>query len=189
MLDIALKFLRDELRSYIIARTGSTTVDVKLSKVVDDLGKYAFLEETIGLSLINIEEERTVKEQLPKYTASNGLHIVHEPELRLNLHVMFAANFRQYDQALMYLSHIMTYFQSHPVFITGRYPALDERIGRLVVEMQSLNYEQLNQIWASIGGKQLPCMIYKVRMVVLQDIEPEAIRRPITTIATSTENT
>lgn len=187
MLDIALKFLRDELRSYIIARTGSTLVDVKLSKVVDELGKYAFLEETIGLSLINIEEERTMKEQLPKYNLL-AESFTREPELRLNLYIMLAANFRQYDQALMYLSHILTYFQSHPVFTSDKYPALDARIGRLVPELQSVSYEQLNQIWASVGGKQLPCMIYKVRMVVLQDTEPTGIKLPITIIATTTEN-
>lgn len=187
MLDTALKFLRDELRSYIIARTGSTLVDVKLSKVVDELGKYAFLEETIGLSLINLEEERTMKEQLPKYNP-NDSYLVREPELRLNLYIMLAANFRQYDQALMYLSYVLTYFQSHPVFTSDKYPALDARIGKLVLELQSVTYEQLNQIWASVGGKQLPCMIYKVRMVVLQDIEPAGIRVPISIITTSTEN-
>lgn len=187
MLDIALKFLRDELRSYIVARTASTLVDVKLSKMVDEAGKYAFLEDNIGLSLINIEEERTLKEQLPRYNL-NTSSFVHEPELKLNLHIMLAANFRQYDMALMYLSHILTYFQSHPVFTSEKYPGLDSRISKLVLELQSLSYEQLNQIWASVGGKQLPCMIYKVRMVVLQDTEPAGIKVPITTIATTTEN-
>lgn len=188
MLDIALQFLKDELNSYIIARTGSTSIEVKLTKVVDEAGKYAFLEQEVGVSLINIEEERTVKEHLPRYSTVNDQRIVQEPELRLNLHVLFAANFTQYDQALKCLSYIMTYFQSHPVFTPARYPALDSRIDKLIVELQSLNYEQLNQIWGSIGAKQLPGIIYKVRMVILQDMEPAAALPPVRTIATTVED-
>ena len=37
------------------------------------------------------------------------------------------------------------------------------------------------QVWAFIGGKQLPSVIYKVRMVALQDRQP-AVGVPITRI-------
>ncbi|MDB5033864.1 MAG: hypothetical protein JWQ98_1105 [Chlorobi bacterium] len=188
MLDIALQFLRDELSSYITARTGSSAIDVKLTRIVDEAGKYAFSEEVIGVSLINVEEERVVKEHLPTYSYINGQHVPHEPQLRLNLNLMFAANFRQYDQGLKYLSYILTYFQSHSSFTAGQYPGLDERIEKLVIELQSLTYEQLNQIWAFIGGKQLPCVVYKVRMVALQDTEPGPIMPPITGIRTEINN-
>ena len=67
------------------------------------------------------------------------------------------------------------YFQAHSSFTFEEYPALDPRIGKLTVELQSLNYEQLNQVWAFIGGKQLPSAIYKFRMVVLQDDVQTAI--------------
>ena len=54
----------------------------------------------------------------------------------------------------------------------------------MTVELQSLGYEQLNQIWAFIGGKQLPSVIYKVRMIVLQDETPAGIQPPLTVINT-----
>jgi hypothetical protein len=95
---------------------------------------------------------------------------------------MFAANFQKYDVALKYLSLVLTYFQSHPAFTTDNQPALDPRIGKLTVELQSLTYEQLNQIWAFIGGKLLPSIVYKVRMVALQDETPKAVQPPITQI-------
>ena len=185
MLDIALQFLKDELNSYIVARAGSASIEVKLTKMVDDTGKYAFLEQEVGVSLINIEEERVVREHLPRYSTANNQRIVQEPELRLNLYLIFAANFTQYDQALKCLSLIMAFFQSHPVFTVSRYPALDSRIDKLVVELQTLSYEQINQVWASIGARQLPALIYKVRMVIIRDAEPELAGPPITTIATT----
>ena len=152
--------------------------------MVDEAGKYAFDQETIGLSVINIEEERTVKTHLPEYTYLNGQHVVSEPELKLNLCVLFAANFKVYDEALKYISHILIFFQSHPVFTQEEYPGLDPRIEKLTLELQSPTYEQLNQIWTFIGGKQLPSILYRVRMVVLEAETPSAVQPPITKIRT-----
>ncbi len=41
MLDVAVQFLKDELNTFLLARTGSNSAEVvNLSKVVDDAGKY-----------------------------------------------------------------------------------------------------------------------------------------------------
>ncbi len=188
MLDVALQFLRNELKSYMLARTGTESVDVKPSKIADETGKYAFDSETIGACLINIEEERTLMSQLPEYTYTNGQHVVLEPRLKLNLYVMFAANFKQYDVALKYLSLILTFFQSHPYFSSEQYPALDPRIEKLVVELQSLNYEQLNQVWTFIGGEHLPSVVYRMRMVAVQDEAQTAVQPPLTIIKSSLQS-
>ena len=190
MLDIALKFLEDQLNTYLLTRTGSNSTlgQVKMSKLVDDDGKSAITQDTIGASVINLEEDRIFKAQLPEHIYTNGQNIVLEPELKLNLYVLFAANFQQYEQALKYMSYLLTYFQSHPSFTSVEYPALDPHIEKLTIELQSLNYEQLNQIWAFIGGKQLPSVIYKVRLVSLQDTMATAIQPPITEIGTNLHN-
>jgi len=188
MLDVAITFLKDELNSYLLARTGSDTVKAALSKVVDEAGKYAFDNDSIGCSIINIEEERLLKSHLPDYRTVNGQHVVLEPELRLNLHVLFAANFTHYDQALKYISYVLTFFQAHPLFGVDQYPALAPDIGKLTVELMSLNYEQLNQVWAFIGGKQLPSVVYRVRMVTLQDAAQTAVQLPLTTISTTIQS-
>ena len=157
-----------------------------MSKLVDDAGKYAF-ENSIAASIINIEEDRVFKSQTPDRIYTNGQHIVLEPELKLNLHVIFAANFdvKNYDQALKYISYVLTFFQSHSAFTSVEYPALDPSIEKLTIELQSLSYEQLNQVWAFIGAKQLPSVIYKVRMVSLQSIAPTLIQPPIVEINTN----
>lgn len=185
MLDVAIGFLKDELNTYLVTRTGSDTVKTNLSKVVDEAGKYAFDIDSICCSIINIEEERILKSHLHDYTTVNGQHVILEPELRLNLHVLFAANFTHYDQALKYISYVMTYFQAHPVFTSNQCPGLDPGIGKLTAELLSLTYEQLNQMWAFIGGKQLPSVVYKVRMVTLQDEAQTAVQPPLTSIRTT----
>lgn len=39
MIDLAAQFLKDELGTYLLVRTGTNTVEVKLSKVVDEAGE------------------------------------------------------------------------------------------------------------------------------------------------------
>jgi hypothetical protein len=182
MLDVALKFLTRQLNAYLLSRTGSSFGEVEIGRLVDDSGKWAVKEDHVGAALVNVEEERTVRNQRPETVFVNGANVVLEPALKLNLHVLFAANFQQYDQALHYLSHVLTFFQSHPFFTQDRYPDLDPLIERLNVELESLGYEQLNQLWAFIGGKQLPSAVYRVRLVVLQDIEPTVVQPPVTAV-------
>lgn len=182
MLDVALKFLRDEINGALALRTGSDAVKVVLSKIADEAGKYPFAIDNIGCAIVNIEEERILKNQAPDYTTRGGQQVVTPPELKLNLHLLFAAHFTHYDQALKYLALLLTFFQSHPVFTSDQYPALAPECGKLALDLLSLNYEQLNQIWAYVGTKQLPSVLYRLRLVALQEIEPLAIQPPLTTI-------
>ena len=182
MIDVALTFLVNNLNAYLKARTSSLADVAKLTRIVGDTGKW-FDEGAIGAALINVEEDRILKAQVPEPTYVDGRHVLLTPPLKLNLHILFAANFPTYDVSLKYLSHILTYFQANPKFTQSEQPDLDPRIEKLVVELQSLTYEQLNQVWAFIGSKQLPSAIYKVRLVALQDVTPE-IAVPITGIDT-----
>jgi len=188
MIDQALIFLQDELNTFILARTNSTNVEVKLSKIVNEAGKYAFPEETIALTVFNLEEDHIFKTQLPEYTILNGQHVRLEPELKFNLHVMFAANFKVYEEAWKAISLVLTFFQAHPVFSAEEYPSLSARIGKLTIELESLSFEQLNQIWAYLGAKHLPSVTYKIRMVVIQDEVTSGIQKPITSIKTNFKN-
>jgi Pvc16 N-terminal domain len=180
MIDVALTFLKDELNTYLHTHgMDASTVQVVVNNIVDEAGKYAIQRGQVGICLFNIDEERVLKSHLQEYTYVNGQHVVLEPDLKLNLHLLIASNMLGYDQSLKVISAILTYFQSHSHFTAEAYPALDPQIGKLLVELQSLNYEQLNQIWAFIGGKQLPSIIYKVRMVLLQEQVQSAVQPPI----------
>lgn len=182
MIDVALKFLLSELNAYLLARTGSAFGEAELGRLVDDNGKWSVKEDHIGVALINIDEERTLKAQLPDTALVEGRQVTLQPELRLNLHVIFAANFQKYDQALRQLSYVLAFFQAHPIFAEDQHPTLDPRFDKLSVDLLSLTYEQLNQLWAFVGGKQLPSVVYRVRFVVLQDLEPTSIQPPITSV-------
>jgi Pvc16 N-terminal domain len=38
---------------------------------------------------------------------------------------------------------------------------------RIVVELQSLTFEQVNYLWGSLGGKQVPFVLYRARLITL----------------------
>lgn len=184
MLEIAVKFLCDELASYLASRAGASPPAVAATRLVDDGGKTLVAEDSIGVSVFNIEEDRVMRSQTPEYVLNEGKHVVVQPDLKVNLHLMFVANFRQYDQALKHLSSVLTFFQAHPKFSSDTHPALDPAVGRLTVELMSLTYEQLNQVWACIGGKMLPSAAYRVRFIMLRDAAPTAVRPPIVGVST-----
>ena len=111
-----------------------------------------------------------------------GSQVTLQPELRLNLTLLFAANLTPYEMSLRGFPRCSP-SSVPPRLRLRRIPRAGPRIGRLVVEMMSYGPEQLNQIWAYLGAKYLPSVIYRVRMVVLQDVEPQGIGEPITGIA------
>jgi Pvc16 N-terminal domain len=172
MLGTALRFLVDEANSHLRRRGLSQggLGEVLMGAVVDDAGKWATAADNIGLTLVNVEEERIMRSQVPAHAYVNGKHVVLQPELKLNL------------TSLRFLSNLMTFFQAHPAFAPGAYPGLDPGIETLVVEMLALSTEQLNQLWTCLGSKYLPSVAYRVRMVVLQDVEPVGIGQPVTEI-------
>ena len=179
MLDLALQFVADELNAYLKAKTGLTDTVVIPGQVIDDNGKYALAKESVALTLINLEQEATSRQQVPDTHYINGKTVSLPPELRLNLYVMFTARFSMYDQALKYLSHILNFCQSRPVFSPDSYSALHDSIKRLSLDLQSPNYDQINQIWAFLGGKHLPSAMYKMRVVSLQDVDAPQIGPPV----------
>ena len=183
MLHLAADFLTRELNAWLVARTGGPFGSALLTRIVTDTGRWAIPDDQIGVALVNVEEERALRSQVPQTQFADGRHVVVEPEIKLNMHLLFAAQFRQYDQGLRQLSLVLTFFQAHPAFTSERNPGLDPRIERLTAELVTLTYEQLNQLWAAIGGKQIPSVVYRFRLVAIQDTEPADVRPPVTVVS------
>lgn len=186
MLDVALKFLADELNAHLARRLGAAGADKALaSALVDDSGKWVLPEGRLGLTLVAIDEERTLREQLPQRVLLDGNQVDLPPPLKVNLVVLLAARFNLYDQALGFLAQALTFFQAHPRFGPDTHAGLDARIESLSIEMLAYTPESLNQTWTCLGAKYLPSALYRVRMLALQDREPQAVGRPIETITTT----
>jgi hypothetical protein len=78
-------------------------------------------------------------------------------------------NLSSYTDSLKFLNYVIQFFQSHNSFKSFDYPELNNRIEQLNVDPFSLNFEQINHIWSTMGGKYLPSVMYKVRQLAIED--------------------
>ncbi|RVT48946.1 DUF4255 domain-containing protein [Rubrivivax albus] len=185
VIDTALQFLADEANAHLLRRTGSELGAVTPGTVVDDAGRWTGPMDTTRLLMFQVEEERALRSQLPERTLVGGREVSLPPPLRLNLVLLFAGRFQQYGTAMRTLSHLMAFFQARPVFSAAESPDLPPGVERLTMELLSWGPEQVSQMWSAIGARQLPSVLYRLRMVVLQDSEPQGTGLPITVIQAS----
>ena len=184
MIFAALDFLKKQIQGYLdqLPDNNATQDKIHLSPLVDENGKTIL--ENIGLTLVNIEEEKLLRNQKSFEPTSTGSFIKVNPEINLNLFFLITANFGttedNYIVALKRLTSIATYFQNHLVFSHKNSPSLDKGIDHLTIEMVNLSFEAQNNLWASLGAKYLPSILYKLRMVTLLEKEALSEAPPIT---------
>jgi hypothetical protein len=168
MLDKAIGFLQNRIVTDQF--NGEDPEPVVIGALFNEKGETLLGSGNVGLMISNIDEERIFKAQLQKQKRTDNDIEVANPEIKLNLYILAAANPGanniSYDAALKRLSAVITYFQGTSFFDKTDYPDLDP-IEYLIVELYSLSFEQQNQLWASLGGKYMPSVVYKVRLVVI----------------------
>jgi uncharacterized protein DUF4255 len=173
MINETFKFLTEQINQYLSQKLGVTT-DNRL--VWGNVGK-AFDNDSSGqntlsgkaiMSLINVEEDRVAMQQENYVKTPSGV-IYKNPPVYLNLYVLIAVNRVDYGDSLKYLAFIIQFFQSQNVFTPLSYPSLDSRIQKLICDLYTVNFEQLNQIWSVLGGKYLPSVLYKVRQITIDE--------------------
>ncbi len=128
-------------------------------------------DSNIVISLINIEENRVSRN--PQNFKRNGTELqLKNPAVNLYLTLLFTSARPEsgYGLALQDLQHVIEFFQSKYVFNHSNTVNLDAGIERLILEMISLNLEQLQQLWSMLGGKYHPSVAYKVRMITIDSV-------------------
>lgn len=173
MIDETLKFLADRLNEYLLINLSSTTerrvVAGSVVRAADgEADKNGDLKNKVIISLVNVEEDRIARQQENSVKTPTGV-VYQNPPVYLNLYALIAVNHTEYITALNWLSLIVRFFQSRQVFTPGGYPDLDSRINKLMVDLYTLGFEQLNQLWSILGGKQLPSVLYKIRQVTIDE--------------------
>ncbi|NEP40715.1 MAG: DUF4255 domain-containing protein, partial [Okeania sp. SIO2H7] len=116
MIEYVISFLKNKLNNYIRVKTGSQGFEVVFIQERNQK-EISFQDNAITTLLVNLEEDYTFRsgaayERMPH----GGVNAPNNPNLYLNLYVLFAANFTDYSQSLKFLSLIIKYFQSHRLF-------------------------------------------------------------------------
>jgi hypothetical protein len=183
MIHQALQFVEKEVNTYFDARFGQSTqkwVSIGNPAKLTDEQANAGNNNTSGVvfGIVNVEEDRISKSP-DNFRKVNEKIEYRNPKVFLNLYLLFAVNKTDYLQSLKELSLVIQFFQQKFAFDLQNSPGLDPKIERLIMELYSLNFEQLNHLWGVLGGKYLPSVLYKMRVVGIEDETVESIAEPI----------
>ena len=141
--------------------------------------------------MVGIEEERREGKR-PHYIPidDNQMKQVNPP-VDLNLYLLFIASNGNYETALRDISSVVGFFQVNPVFDEVRFPDLNasaadpvnkswQMIDRLSFRLQGMSFEQQNNLWAMLGGKYIPSVVYKVNMLTVFETKSDMAAPAIT---------
>ena len=167
------KRLDDHLRLELAEAGDAPVADKVVFLDGDKMDPISFQDGAVSALLINVEEERLLRAADP-YTRvqEDGKPSRKQPDLRLVLHVLFVARFKQYDLAWDHLTKIIEYLQSNRTFEREGDPELPTGVDKLAFELMTQSLAEQNNIWSALRVAYHPCALYRVQLVVLRDVQP-----------------
>ncbi|MDD5269278.1 MAG: DUF4255 domain-containing protein [Methylococcales bacterium] len=182
MISHALTIVINELDKHLADNypSGDPT-KVELGNLAEGFGSNGASREKLVLSMVNIKEEKTLK-NLPNFVRNDiTLRTIYEnPPVFLNFQILITATHTDYTNALLVLSRAIRFFQFKNVFtqdnvepgsITKHAPTdqLDQLESfKLIFDLYSPTMEEVNHLWGTLGGKQYPFVLYMLRMLDLK---------------------
>lgn len=170
----ALHFIRDRINAF----TPPGDPDVELDNIARYNAGESFnegLQNKILLTIINIEEDTVIRHVEHFKRENNGI-VFKNPPIYLNLTVMFASTHTDYDSALIALEGIILFFQRNRFFSIDSSPELEAynalhsiEIEKMTFELCNFTMEQVSQLWGAFGNLYMPSVIYKIRMLQLDN--------------------
>lgn len=166
-----LQILTEEVNNYF--ESNPVTLD-NIAVIASDTGDNGNSGSDIILTLLNLQEESTLK-NTPNYTINGTKVIYKNPKVNLNLYILFSANNEKYNESLKSISKIIEFFQGKRVFTQANSNYNRHNIEmsdianfKFKIDLHTPSFEELNYVWGTLGGKQLPSVIYKVSLIEIE---------------------
>ncbi|MBD8082309.1 Pvc16 family protein [Chryseobacterium caseinilyticum] len=177
-----------ELLCKLVDPVGSMIETVNIS-TLNDGDEFFDTTSPIILSIVNIEEDRTMKNQTVYFKDTENpdqISRFKNPTQYFVLSLMFASYnkvMNKYLDGIDKLNNILVYFQQHNSFhyknddtelitlesFSQKSESEKENYQTVTMEMVSLSTEQLNQMWSYLGSKYMPSVLYKMRLCTIQE--------------------
>lgn len=134
----------------------------------------ADLRSKVILTVVNIDEEKTLKNN-PHIVRQGETLVKRNPTVYLNLFTLFSCADDDYETALTRISRVISYFQQKNVFTaeSSVVPFPEAHAEKVIMDLFSLNFEQVNHLWGILGGKYIPSVLYKLRLIPIQYADPK----------------
>ena len=124
-------------------------------------------EEGLLITLVRIEEETSTKKQTAFHRTSKTSGYYANPDVCANLFILISSH-ASYEIALKQINDTIYYLNS--IYRYEEDSNFSDEIKKLSIELQSPTAEQWNSMWQTLGGKVVPSVLYKVRMITISAI-------------------
>lgn len=119
---------------------------------------------SVMLTLINLKEEQTLKNTAYSRVNNNTMKTEYfNPYVFLNAYIMFSSRRATYRDSITDIAKIIRFIHGQNTF-EATFNGMDYRV---VLNMYSPTFEELNHIWAILGGKVFPSIMYVMRVAEL----------------------
>jgi len=189
MIAKTLTFITELLNQELKMSFGFNDNRVVASSLVNPDGSMpSNAENKIVISVVNLEHETSINSRGNYMTDGAMSYGKIAPPVHLNLYLLVSANYdsNNYIEANKVLSAIIGVFQANPYFNKQTNPEMQAPLEKLTMEIFNLPINELSHIWSGIGAKYVPSIIYKVRMLTIQE---ETIKKEVTGIGGLSGNT
>jgi hypothetical protein len=189
MIGDVLNVIAKEVSAFVDAKVefASGGKSVVLCKPTNAQGELCIEDNTVSLSLLNIEEDAAMRNPMIKKRVDGDKVYTQKPGISLNLAIIFIANFpNDYISELNYITKIIEFFQQKDTFTIPNTPGLkkqDRYVEELVFKLSTTRAEEQNHIWSLLGIKYMPSVMLSVSKIIIQDDEVLSQTRVVQRVA------
>jgi hypothetical protein len=119
----------------------------------------------VVMSVVNLKEEKTLKNTA--YSRVNPTSLKTEyfnPFIYLNVYLIFCSKKDTHLIAIEDVAKVISFFHGKNIFEVS----VGGESFKVILDMYSPNFEELNHIWAILGGKMYPSVMYMMRVVEIK---------------------
>lgn len=168
----AIQIISEQLDNYLTSQGLSNLVTLENIALIETTGENAEnLKNKVVLTLVNFSEENSLK-NLPHYKVIDKNHTEYRnPPVNLNLFLLISANCNTYTNSLRCISKTIEFFQGKKLFTNENttYETKEDfdvlEHFKLITMLYTPTFEEMNYIWGTLGGRQLPSVIYKIQLI------------------------
>lgn len=182
-----LQIIKEQLEAYLItAGLGKIVILDNIALWQSGSDDATRLEGKVVLTLLKMDEEATLK-NVPNYRIRDGKTEYRNPPVNLNLFLLISANCESYDKSLRSISKTIQFFQGKKVFTSTNtvynrsnvsFDVLEQF--RFVLDLYTPTFEELNNVWGMLGGRQLPSVIYRIQLIQIEQDKIQSASEVIT---------
>ncbi len=176
MIAHALDFITQQLEDFFKRKTLVRDSFIKLSGLVTPEGGISVTAaNTLVISVVNIAEESSIANR-PRVTEHGGALLKRPVPIYLNVYILISALFKedQYEEGLHWLSLAINFFQQHACFNAAQVQ-MPQGIDKLSFELVNLDIDNMGRFWGALGARYQPSVIYKMRMLTINENTMEAV--------------